>query len=162
MTSSQKLDRILAEGYEPDIRAVVDCDVYKYVWGSHENIICGNYTIIMVYGLLSDGATGVPDRVFDAFFGHDRLYLDPRTWYKNVAKNLRKRQCDKIYARLGWQGGSFAVWLEGMAMLTNFNWMIWRNYRKQDSAKLIEEHMVPKALCWEFPTEWIGDAVWVG
>ena len=162
LTPSQKLDRILAEGYEPAIGAVVDLSKYKYVWRNHGGIRCGNYLIDMVYGLMSDGASIVPDRVAESYWAHDRLYLMPHVWYKGVQKTLSKRQCDYMYAKLGLKHRSYIVFFEGLFLSTGINRKVWDEYRAQDSADLIVSHTVPHALFWEFPSQFVEDAVWIG
>jgi len=165
MTPSEKLDAILNAGRTPTIGDVVDVDKYKYVWRVHGGIRCGDWLIAAPYGLLSDGATGVPDRCPEAFFGHDKLVLSPYAYYKNVRKKLSRKQCGKMYARIGLRRGLVAVWLEGMALAyLGLDKPVWNKYRAREAAgeDLIATHTVPHAACWSFPTQYTRDAIWTG
>lgn len=42
------------------------------------------------------------------------------------------------------------------------NRSVWRAYRRRDEAELIASHIVPRAARWQFPTQMLADAVWVG
>lgn len=163
MTSSEKLDYLLAtQDFPPRISQVVDVEQYKYVWGSNQKIRCGDWVIEIFYGMLSDGSSCVPDRVPSAWWAHDRLYLSPWGYYKGVRKRVSKRQADMIYAKLGLNRVNPWVFIEGLLLATGINRRVWKNYRKQDEAKLIEAHTVPRPLCWQFPTQYTRDAVWIG
>ena len=162
MTPSEKLDLILFDGRTPLIRDVVDLSKYKYVWRNHGGIRCGDWLIQIPYGFMSDGASGVPDLLPDAYFVHDRLYASPWGYYRSVHKEMSKRQCDLMYAKIGLRRLNFRIVFRGLLLSTGINGFIWQDYRKQDPDKLLESKIVPKALCWNFPTQYIADAVWDG
>jgi len=162
MTPSKKLDIILKAGRIPKIADVVDINKYKYVWRNHGGIRVGNWVIPVPYGMMSDGDSGVPDRQPEGFFGHDRLYASPFAYFKGIHKELSKRMCDWIYSRIGLNRFNIIVFLRGLFLATGINNKVWKNYRKQDPAKLLKSKIVPKALCWEFPTQYIRDAFWIG
>ena len=163
MTSpSQKLDAILAAGRVPRIDQIIDVSKYKYVWGNHQAIRCGDWLIEIPYGLLSDGSSCVPDRVPEAWWAHDRLYLSPWAYYKGIRKRVSKRKADLIYARIGLKRANPIVALEGLMLSTGINRAVWNKYRAQDEALLIEAHTVPRPLCWNFRTQYTRDARWIG
>ena len=162
MTPSQKLDRIIAEGYAPDVSAVVNVAKYKYVWRTHGGIRVGDWLIPIPYGFMSDGDSCVPDRQPLAYFGHDRLYASPWAIFKGVVKELTKRQCDWMYSKIGIRKFNLIVFLRGLFLATGINNRVWKLYRERDQAALIESKIVPKAMCWDFPTQYTRDAVWVG
>lgn len=162
MTPSEKLDLILFDGRVPKIADVVDLDKYKYVWRNHGGIRCGNWLIPIPYGFMSDGASGVPDRLPEGYFAHDRMYASPFAYYKGVHKQLSKRKCDLLYARIGLNKLNIVVALRGLLLSTGINRVVWNNYRKQNHLELLESKIVPKALQWNFPSQFLDDAVWVG
>jgi len=165
LTSSEKLDEILAAAETPKIEDVVNVSHYRYVWSGAQFIQCGNWRIRTPTGLLSDGATSVPDRCPDAFFAHDSLFLSPFAYYKSVRKELSRRQCDKIYAQIGLRNCLLSVCFEGMAMAyLGISAPVWRKYRSRAKAgeNLIESHIVPRAACWKFVTRYTRDAIWIG
>ena len=162
LTPSQKLDELINRGFTPRIGDVVDLGRYKYVWTGARSIRIGNIVVDMPYGLLSDGASGVPDRLPFAFWVHDRLYLSPYATISGVRTRLTRRQCDLIYAKIGLQHRVFIVALEGIALALGLGRRAWKRYRKQDESKLIESHIVPRSMCWDFPTQYVAEAVWVG
>jgi len=162
VTPSEHLDAILRAGKIPRIDQVVDVEHYKYVWGSHQAIRHDNWVVHVPYGLMSDGASCVPDRLPRAFWAHDRLYLSPWADYKNVRKRLSKSQCDMLYARIGLAHANPIVFAEGLILATGINRSVWRKYRAQDEAALMESHTVPRPLCWDFRTQYTRDAVWLG
>jgi hypothetical protein len=164
MTSpSGKLDCILRSGKIPKIEAVVDVRKYKYVWNRHEDgIQVGDWFIPMVYGFLSDGATLVWDFHPDGYFAHDMLYARPKALYKNTWKNLSKRQCDMIYARIGLKHRNPIVFFRGVFLSTGVNNCVWKGYRHQDQSALLRSKLVPHAQCWLFETTDTRDAVWIG
>jgi hypothetical protein len=141
---------------------VIDVDRYKYVWASHQSIRCGKWVIHIPYGLTSDGASGVPDRVPAAFWSHDRLYLSPWADYKGKRTRVKKRRADMIFSALGRKAGNLIVWLEGLVLATGINRMVWCRYRKREESMLILLRTVPRAMCWEFPTQFTCDACWLG
>jgi hypothetical protein len=161
-TPSEKLDAILAAGGTPHICEIVDCRRYPYVWGGPPAIRCGKYLIHIALGLLSDGASCVPDRNNEAWFAHDRLYLSP--WAEVDGKRVRlpKWKCDMVYARLGARAWQPVVALEGLFLATGINRRVWNRYREQDEATLLAEHTVPHPHAWVFETQYTRDAVWVG
>ena len=158
--ASDKLDAILDAGEIPRIEDVVDVKRYPYVWSGPRAIRVGNWLIHMPRGLLSDGASGVPDRLPAAYFAHDRLYLSPWAYYKGVRKRLHKRQCDMIYAQIGASRRVWIVAFEGIALACGLGRKVWRKYRKQSEDMLIETHTVPRAMCWDFISDRTADAVW--
>lgn len=162
MTPSQKLDTILQAGERPRIEQLIDCSTYKYVWRNHGGIAVGNWLVPMVYGMMSDGASGVPDRVHDAFWAHDRLYLSPWAYYKGVHKRVTRVQADLIYAQIAARRLNIIAVLHGLSLAAGVGRLAWSNYRKQDEAALIESHVVPHAHCWDFRTQYTRDAVWIG
>jgi len=97
-----------------------------------------------------------------AWFAHDRLYLSPWGWYRNVRNRVSKVAADLIYARLSMQRSNLISALHGIALATGINRRVWRRYREQDEATLVQEHTVPRAACWSFPTQYTRDAVWDG
>ena len=162
MTPTQKLDRILAEGLIPDIGAIIDLSQFKYVYASHLAIRCGKWLIHPAYGELSDGSSVVPDRCPAAWWAHDHLYISPFALYKGVRKELSRRQCDMIYARLGLKYRNPLVFLEGLAMACGASRHAWKQHRDRDPAEDVAMHLVPKPLCWLFVTHDIADAAWIG
>jgi len=162
MTPSEHLDAILRAGKIPRIDQIVDVEHYKYVWGSHQAIRHGDWVVHVPYGLMSDGASWVPDRVHAAFWVHDRLYLSPWADYKNVRKRVKKRQADLLYSMIALSRISPLAVLHGLILATGVNRSVWRKYRAQDEAALIESHTVPRPLCWDFRTQYTRDAVWLG
>ena len=162
LVASARLDVALAAGRTPDIRQIVDCTHYRYVWTEPRQIRAGQWLIDMPRGMMSDGASGVPDRCPLAWWPHDRLYLSPWAVRGGRRVLVGKRQADMIYAMQGLRAGLPIVWLEGVALATGINFPVWRAYRRRDEAELIASHIVPRAARWQFPTQMLADAVWVG
>jgi len=162
MTPSEKLDAILAAGQTPRIQDVVDCKRYKYVWGGEKAIRVGDWLVYIPHGLLSDGASCVPDRLPEAFFAHDRLYLSPWAYYRGVRKRLTRRQCDMMYLRIGLRRRVWLVVLEGAGLVFGAGRKAWNDYRSQNEDTLIESHTVPRAACWQLISNRTTDAEWIG
>jgi hypothetical protein len=162
MTPSEKIDTMLADGITPLIHEVVDVHRFKYVYGSHQAIRCGDWLIQPVYGEMSDGSSCVPDRLPSAWWAHDHLYVSPFAYYGGVRKELSRRQCDMIYARLGLRYRNPLVFTEGLALACGLGRRAWKKHRSRPQAANIIAHTVPKAACWNFRTSLLADAVWVG
>ena len=163
VTPGEKLDYLLnVERVTPRISQVVDVDRFKYIWRNHGGIAVGNWRVPMVFGMLSDGSSGVPDRVHDAFWAHDRLYLSPYAYYKGVHRRVSRIRADLIYAQIAASRFNVIGILHGAGLICGAGRKAWRNYRRQDSTKLIQSRVLPKPHCWQFPTQHTRDAVWIG
>jgi hypothetical protein len=162
VTPTQKLDRILAEGLTPDIHAIIDTKRYKYVRASKQSIRCGDWVVAIMYALMSDGTSCVPDRLPPAWWAHDRLYVSPWAYYKGVRKRLSRVRCDLIYAKIGLQYKNPIVIAEGWALACGLGRRAWKKHRSIDEVENIALHLVPKPMCWDFPTQFLREAEWVG
>ncbi len=118
-------------------------------------------------GLLSDGASGVPDRCREGYFAHDKLYLCPEVEVKERVVRISKYKCDSSYRQIQRQNNQYgwaALYWVGLTMFPP-SYFVWRYYRKREkknSAWWVTERMVPHAACWKFPSFYAKDAVWIG
>ena len=146
----------------------------RYVWqGGSVDTRMGSCKIPR--GFLSDGASRVMDLCPAAFFSHDRLYLVPElecTGHHGAmyVRRLNKYQSDIFYGLVLWRHGFKAFAIERPLGLIGFGFLgPWRDYRKQErdagrqvwAAEITQRRVVPKADCWDFPSNRTVDALHV-
>ena len=136
------------------------------------NVAVPQGTIRLIRGMLSDGATGVSDLCPEAFFSHDLSFLYPVTL---EGKRLTKQQVDYGYYYVLKNNGHALrgiiryVGLQYFPGTSYISSRIWSKYRLIEEAMasnyqewLSQEHFVPRKACFQFPSIYTKDAVWIG
>lgn len=156
----------LAAGDVPKISDIVNCERHRYVWAGPLSIKCQFGKIQIPPGFLSDGATGVPDADWFAFFAHDCLYAYPMVVLEDgTTRRLTKNECDRVYRWLLWRSGHWgrAIWrYAGLWIGGGKAWRRWRDRETANPALYMQERILPMAHCWQAQTRYTRDLVWIG
>ena len=165
---------------DPDGNLIVE--KFKYVNPTGRIVYTPVGGIALPRGLLSDGATKVPDLSEEGFFYHDKGYILPVTVDN---KRMSKWQLDFAYGYLLFKNskkhkGLKRAYMQFAAIARPFGLQyfsptakisrkIWDEYREVEyrmgyeySDYIHDRHILPRAQCWDIPTTDINDVTWRG